>query len=59
MRGRICSRLGFLGIELDQALNDAPGNGERKVNSGPVEVWVIPTNEEMGIARATVQCYSY
>ncbi len=58
MRRRICSRLGFLGIELDSTLNAAPGKGERRISSGPVEVWVIPTNEEIEIARATVQCYS-
>jgi acetate kinase len=58
MRRRICAPLGFLGIELDSSLNEGAGKGERRISSGPVEVWVIPTNEEIEIARATVQCYS-
>jgi acetate kinase len=58
-RRRICERLGFLGIELDPALNDAASKDERKISYGSVEIWVIPTNEELEIARATAAaCYS-
>jgi acetate kinase len=53
MRSRICSRLGFVGIELDEKQNGAASKEERKISSGRVEVWVIPTNEELEIARAT------
>ena len=52
MRARICARLSFLGIELDDALNRAPANDERRISRGRVEVWVIPTNEELEIVRA-------
>jgi len=52
MRTRICARLRSLGIELDQALNTASSNDERRISRGRVEVWVIPTNEELEIARA-------
>lgn len=55
IRRRICDRLGFLGIQLDADLNAAARSDERKISSGPVEVWVIPTDEELEIARATVR----
>lgn len=59
MRRQICSRLGFLGLQLDPALNDEPRKDERRISSGPVDIWVIPTNEELEIARATAAaCYS-
>ena len=53
MRKRICDRLSFLGVALDDAANSAPRKEERRISSGNVEVWVIPTNEELEIARAT------
>jgi len=53
MRSRICSRLAFLGIELDDALNRAAHTDERRISRGSVAVWVIPTNEELEIARMT------
>ncbi len=51
MRKRICDRLAFLGVALDEAANDAPSTEERRISSGNVAVWVIPTNEELEIAR--------
>jgi len=53
MRKRICDRLSFLGVMLDDAANDAPRKDERRISSGSVGVWVIPTNEELEIARMT------
>jgi acetate kinase len=53
MRARICDRLAFLGIELDDDLNRAPRTDERRISRGAVDVWVIPTNEELEIARLT------
>ncbi|HEV7427491.1 MAG TPA: acetate/propionate family kinase [Thermoanaerobaculia bacterium] len=55
MRQRICDRLGFLGVTLDDAANRAPRNDERRISTGRVAVWVIPTNEELEIARATYE----
>ncbi|MGZ7079615.1 MAG: acetate/propionate family kinase [Thermoanaerobaculia bacterium] len=52
MRARICKRLSFLGIQLHEARNEVSSKQERCISSGPVEVWVIPTNEELEIARA-------
>jgi acetate kinase len=53
MRKRICDRLSFLGVVLDDSANLAPRHDERRISSGDVNVWVIPTNEELEIARET------
>ncbi|MEA2339598.1 MAG: acetate kinase [Thermoanaerobaculia bacterium] len=58
MRKRICSRLGFLGVMLDDDANLASRSDERRISSGGVEVWVIPTNEELEIARGTFAALS-
>jgi acetate kinase len=46
--------LATLGIELDEHLNDSPARGARLISAdkSPTTVLVIPTNEELGIARA-------
>lgn len=51
IRARICERLGWMGIELDHARNAA---NERVISSeiARTTVMVIPTNEELVIARA-------
>lgn len=54
-RKQICSNLAFLGIQIDDAANAK--RGEEIVISTPdskVKVLVIPTNEELAIARDTV-----
>lgn len=45
-----------LGIELDEHLNDSPARSPRRISfeTSPVTVLVIPTNEELAIARACV-----
>ena len=51
VRARICDGLGFLGLEIDAEKNRC--NAEViSVNRAPVEVRVMPTNEELVIARA-------
>jgi acetate kinase len=49
MRARICAPLAHLGIVLDDALNRAAAEGDRAIGAN---VWVIPTHEELEIARA-------
>ncbi len=48
----VCQNLGFFGIHLNDELNEE-GHGERKISKSEskVEVWVIPTNEEIVVAR--------
>jgi acetate kinase len=54
MRKRICSRLSFMDIVLDDTLNDDRRRDERRISRGKVEVWVIPTDEEAEIARVVM-----
>jgi acetate kinase len=45
----------WAGIALDPAKNQVRGKEERisKVESG-VQIWIVPTNEELIVARQTV-----
>ena len=55
IREKVCSYLGFLGVTIDAEANEAMG--EEVVISGAdskVKVAVIPTNEELAIARETL-----
>ncbi len=46
--------LAAFGIEIDEHLNDSPGRGARRISAdgAPTTVLVIPTDEELAIARA-------
>ena len=50
------SGLAGLGIELDEHRNDSADRGPRRISAdgSPITVLVIPTNEELAIARATL-----
>jgi acetate kinase len=59
IRRRICASLDFLGITPDEARNSAIGSGQEGEFGAPgsrVALHVIPTNEELLIARDTVRC---
>ncbi len=55
-REKICSYLRFLGVELDLEKNKIR-NQEIKISSenSKIEVHVVPTNEELLIARDTLE----
>ncbi len=55
VRARVCEQAGWLGIRLDPAANL---RGAPRISSADsrVSVWVIPTNEELMIARHTLAC---
>ena len=54
MRAKICEYLGYLGIELDEEKNSKRGEAMQISKEGSkVKVFVIPTNEELMIARDT------
>ena len=58
VRALICEGLEFLGVTIDEARNTATvGGGEGKISAdgSRVEVWVVPTDEELLIARDTVR----
>jgi acetate kinase len=58
VRALICEGLEWLGVTIDPARNTATvGGGEGKISAegSRVEVWVVPTDEELLIARDTVR----
>lgn len=54
-RAAICKGLEFLGVKLDPEKNKQARGKEMKISTddSKVDVWVIPTNEELMIARDT------
>ena len=53
LRARVCAQLEFLGVELDEAANQATsGDGEIGVIASSVRVIVIVSREDLVIARA-------
>ncbi|MBQ3566950.1 MAG: acetate kinase [Oscillospiraceae bacterium] len=60
VREGVCSNMDFMGIKIDTELNKTV-RGELKKISTPdskAEVWVVPTNEELLIARDTLALIS-
>lgn len=51
VRARVVEAAGWLGLALDAAANAA--DGPRITGSGAARAWVVPTNEELMIARHT------
>ena len=56
VRREVCARLDFAGIKLDQGLNvSAKGEARISTKESRVEIWTVPTNEEIVVARQTVE----
>ena len=55
-RAAICAYLGFMGVKIDAEKNKLRGQ-EVKISTedSAVQVWVIPTNEELMIAQDTAE----
>ncbi|MED5017755.1 acetate kinase [Paenibacillus chibensis] len=55
LRKKVCENLTYLGVELDEELNEIRSGEPRRISTAnsKVEVLVIPTNEELVIARDT------
>ncbi len=56
LRSDVCNGLQYLGVEIDEALNEVTRKGKEgkiSTDNSKVEVYVIPTDEEMMIARET------
>ena len=54
IRKDVCKQLEFMGVFIDEEANNM--RGEEKLISKPnsnVEIWVVPTNEELMIAKET------
>jgi acetate kinase len=54
IRRMVCKNMAWAGIELDEKKNEIRGR-EEKISSveSNVEIWVIPTNEELIVAQQT------
>ena len=59
LREQVCSEMDFLGIRLDPEKNKHPGEGVQAVHAedSRVKIWVVPTDEELEIARQAFQVY--
>lgn len=57
VREKVCENLTYLGVELDPELNKIRSGDPRRISSAnsKVEVLVVPTNEELMIARDTLR----
>jgi len=61
IRSAICAGMTFAGVSLDEAANRlVTGRDEQRIDAegGRVALWVVPTNEELIVARQTVQVLS-
>lgn len=60
IRAMVCSDMQFLGITLDNDKNKQKSKGIREINtaSSPVKILVIPTNEELEIAKQSFRLLS-
>jgi acetate kinase len=56
IRARICAPMDRLGIVIDAADNSSAETSPRRIGKGLMETWVIPTDEELLIARDTLSC---
>ena len=56
VRAAVCDYLSFMGVKIDPELNSKRGK-EMKISTpdSTVEVWVVPTNEELMIAQDTAE----
>lgn len=55
-RSLVCEKMDFLGIQVDQEKNKLPNSGLREIqtDTSKAKILVIPTNEELEIARQCV-----
>ena len=55
-RKAICDYLGYLGVEIDDEANDCRGQLRMiSTENSKVKVMILPTNEELAIARETLR----
>ena len=56
VRKLVCERLGYLGVELDEEANEnASGKTLISTADSRIKVFVVPTDEEMSIAKQTAE----
>ncbi len=57
LRSMVCSDMQYLGIEIDETINALKSSGLREIQSSTsaVKIMIIPTNEELEIAKQAFQ----
>ena len=55
VREKVMTGLEFLGVTFKKEVNASPGGGVAKISDGKTDVYIIPTNEELVIARETAR----
>ena len=57
VRAEVCQNMAGLGVEIDLAANEGRISTQKLISTpaSRVQVWVIPTNEELQIAQDTVE----
>ncbi len=59
IRTGVCERLDFAGIRLDPQRNEsAKGESRISTDDSKTQIWVVPTNEELVVARQTAAVVS-
>jgi len=56
LREKVCSNLEWAGIRLDSEKNkSASHEAQIQADDSKVQIWVVPTNEEIVVGRQTVE----
>ena len=60
VREAVCENMDFFGIKIDKELNKSIRGKLQKISTpdSKIEVWIVPTNEELLIARDTLALIS-
>ncbi|HBB72253.1 MAG TPA: acetate kinase [Ruminococcus sp.] len=60
VREAVCENMDYFGIKIDKALNKTIRGKLTKISTpdSRIEVWIVPTNEELLIARDTLELIS-
>ena len=54
VRSAVCERMQWAGLEFDSGKNDSvSGESLLSADGSKIQAWVIPTNEELIVARQT------
>ena len=59
-RSDVCKNMEYLGIAIDEELNKVSSGKETNISAegARVQTWIVPTNEELAIARDTLEIYN-
>lgn len=56
IRGQVCAEMSYVGLKLDLEQNQvARGEGIISSEDSQIQIWIVPTNEELVVARQTAE----